>query len=148
MAVVRKRVSEPVSQSVRHSSGSFQHAWSGSFFANNATPFSFCFRNKWEVHFQNASRVGANIAEHAIVSLAQMVERNRPIHLPGLVPYLGSKLSVRWKYFIALLSCLFAVDTLLILLSIFFLVRETDKERGFGRGRGQYEQFRLANGGG
>ena len=112
------------------------------FFANNE--LSFSFRHPWEVHYRGASRVGANIAEHAIVSLAQMVERNPQILTPGLVPYLGSKLSVRWKYFEALLACIFAMDTLLLALSIFFLETEMDKQRGFRRRR-QNEQVNLAN---
>ena len=125
------------------------------FFANHEFLFFFfSFRHPWEVHKHGASRVGANIAEHAIVSLAQMVERNPQILTPGLVPYLGSKLSVRWKYFVALLACMFAVDTLLLALSIFFLESEWDKNKtGFrrrGRGRGwrQDEQIPLANGSG
>lgn len=78
-----------------------------------------------------------------------MVERNPTIMTPGLVPYLGSKLSVRWKYFITLLACIIAVDTLLIALSIYFLETETDKERGSRRrqSQSQDEQFHLANGG-
>lgn len=75
----------------------------------------------WEIHNQNQSRVGANVAEHAIVSLAQLVNRNPTMEIPGMVPYLGSKLSVRWKYFEVLLACMFAVDSLLIVLSYFFL---------------------------
>lgn len=75
------------------------------------------FSHPWEVHHQNQSRVGANVAEHTIVSLMQMVNRNPTIQIPGMVPHLGSKLSVRWKYFEALLASLFAVDTLLVILS-------------------------------
>lgn len=123
------------------------------FVANNDFFFLFFFSHPWEIHGHGASRAGANIAEHAIVSLAQMVERNPRILTPGLVPYLGSKLSVRWKYFIALLACMLAIDTLLLALSIFFLESESDDNkpgfRGRGRGRrGQDEQIPLANGGG
>lgn len=61
-----------------------------------------------------------------------MVERNPTILTPGLVPHLGSQLSVRWKYFITLLVCIFAVDTFLILLSIIFLETETKKDEQIG----------------
>ena len=57
------------------------------------------------------------MAEHAIVSLAQMVERNPSIRTPGMVPYLGSKISVRWAYFEALMASIVAVDSLIVVLS-------------------------------
>ena len=46
-----------------------------------------------------------------------MVARNPPIQMDGNVPHLGSKLSVKWKYFEALLACIVAVDSLVIALS-------------------------------
>ena len=74
----------------------------------------------WEIHDlhdQTNSRVGANMAEHAIVSLAEMVARNPPISTNGTVPYLGTELSVRWKYFEALMASIVAVNFLVIALS-------------------------------
>ncbi|KAL9125461.1 MAG: hypothetical protein Q9217_005336 [Psora testacea] len=48
--------------------------------------------------------VGAKIAEHAIVSLAEMLANNPKIQTPGMVPYLGSKLKVDWQSFAALMA--------------------------------------------
>lgn len=42
------------------------------------------------------SGVGANIAEHAILSLAEMLANNPTIQMPGMLPYLGSKLNVNY----------------------------------------------------
>ena len=77
-------------------------------------------RHPWEIHHHDNARVGANIAEHAIVSLAEMVLRNEPILIPGSVPNLGSKLSVKWKYFEALLAGILAVDAFMLGLTFWF----------------------------
>ena len=61
--------------------------------------------------------MGANIAEHAIVSLVQMVARNQAIHIPGTLPQLGTKLNVKWFYFGPLLGGVVAVDFLVVALS-------------------------------
>ena len=63
------------------------------------------------------------MAEHAIVSLAQMVSRNPSIQTPGQVPHLGSKVSVRWAYFEALMATIVAVDTLIIAFSYLAIKR-------------------------
>ncbi|KAI9701070.1 MAG: hypothetical protein M1836_001739 [Candelina mexicana] len=52
-------------------------------------------RHPWNIHNGTSnSDVGANIAEHAIVSLAEMLANNPTIKTPGRVPYLGSKLKL------------------------------------------------------
>ena len=48
------------------------------------------------MHWKTPEDVGANMAEFALVSLATMAERNPNIKVPGLVPYLGAKLTVDW----------------------------------------------------
>ena len=66
----------------------------------------------WEVHGHNASKVGANMAEAALGSLATMVYKNPRINITGTVPYLGSKLNVRVKYFYSLLIVILVVHTI------------------------------------
>ena len=74
------------------------------------------FRDDMELHFQNASKAGANMVEFAIRSLSTMAFRNPPVQVPGLVPYLGTSLDLNWKIFISLGSCIVFAQ---VLLSIF-----------------------------
>ena len=76
------------------------------------------FSHPWEVHFKKNSRVGANIAEHTIVSLTEMVARNSPMQMNGTVPHLGSKLSVNWYFFGFLLAFIVVVDSLVTVWAI------------------------------
>ncbi|KAL9630936.1 MAG: hypothetical protein Q9164_006165 [Protoblastenia rupestris] len=64
----------------------------------------------YEVHFQNNKRIGANIASFAMGSLASMVEKNPKILLPGMVPYLGSRLQVNTPALTAILVCLHEIQ--------------------------------------
>lgn len=66
--------------------------------------------------------MGANIAEHAIISLKVMVARNLQIEMNGTVPYLGTRLSVKWKFLLPLLMCMIAVDGVVIGLALYFSV--------------------------
>lgn len=70
----------------------------------NTIPRSF-----WDVHHHDAETAGANIAEFAIGSLATLVSRNPPIYINGMVPYLGSRLSISPVAFGALLACIVVV---------------------------------------
>lgn len=71
----------------------------------------------WEIHYKSNSQVGANIAEHAMVSLTEMATRNPTIVTNGTVPYLGSHLNVQWQSFVPLLACIVAADTMVVALS-------------------------------
>ena len=51
------------------------------------------------------------------MSLTEMVARNPPMQMDGIVPHLGTKLSVKWEVFEALLACIVAADSLVIALS-------------------------------
>ncbi len=66
-------------------------------------------RSLWDVHHHDAETAGANIAEFAIGSLATLVSRNPPININGMVPYLGSRLSISPVAFGALLACIVVV---------------------------------------
>ena len=48
------------------------------------------------------------MALFAIGSLYTMVAENDPIYIEGTVPYLGSKVNVKWGPFIAILICIVA----------------------------------------
>lgn len=60
------------------------------------------FRDDMELHFHNATKAGANMAEFAIRSLSTMAYKNPLVQIPGLVPHLGSSLDVHWKHFLSL----------------------------------------------
>ena len=73
--------------------------------------------NPWDVPSNDNALVGAYIAEFAMGSLAQMVDRNwrsKPLFLNGMVPRLGSQISVRWRYFEGLLVAIVAVHTIVV----------------------------------
>ncbi|KAL8666575.1 MAG: hypothetical protein Q9202_001373 [Teloschistes flavicans] len=80
----------------------------------------------WEIHGKSNSQVGANIAEHAMVSLTEMATRNPTIVTNGTVPYLGSHLNVQWQSFVPLLACIVAADTMVVALS-FIAIRYDPK---------------------
>ena len=63
-----------------------------------ATPSS-----AYETHFRQADQVGSDVAAFAIGSLSTLATTNPQIQVPGLVPYLGSKLAVHWDYILPLL---------------------------------------------
>lgn len=74
------------------------------------------FRDDMELHFQNASKAGANMVEFAIRSLSTMALRNPSVQVPGLVPYLGTSLELNWKILAGLFSGIVVAQ---LLLSIF-----------------------------
>lgn len=47
--------------------------------------------------------VGANMARFAVGSIAYMAKTNPQLQIEGIVPHLGTQVSVHWGYFIALL---------------------------------------------
>lgn len=63
------------------------------------------------------------MARFAIQSLAMMVRRNLPVRISGSVPYLGSRLAVYWKYFIALLSCIVGVHFVLFVVTVLWVTK-------------------------
>ena len=73
----------------------------------------------WEVHFEEADQVGANMAEFAIGSISTMAYRNPQIPVNGLVPYLGSNIQVKWYYLIPLLAGISGAHLALFLLNIY-----------------------------
>lgn len=75
-------------------------------------------RNRWEVHYHGTEHVGANMAEFAIGSLSTMTSRNPLIDVDGMVPHLGSCLTVYWVYLIALVFSIAAVHFLLFVSGI------------------------------
>ncbi|KAI4216337.1 MAG: hypothetical protein LQ351_001347 [Letrouitia transgressa] len=76
----------------------------------------------WNIkNYHKSSRVGVNMAEHAIVSLAEMVANNPKIKIPGTVPYLGSKLKVDWHSFAALMAGIVAWDCLASVLGLLLI---------------------------
>lgn len=60
------------------------------------------FRDDMELHFNNASKAGANMLEFAIRSLSNMAFRNPIVQVPGLIPYLGTSLDLSWVFIISL----------------------------------------------
>ena len=72
----------------------------------------------YDIHFRQADQVGADVAEFAIGSLATMAYTNPLIQLPGLVPYLGSRLQVHWDYIISLLAGIAAVHLILFVSAV------------------------------
>ena len=72
----------------------------------------------WEIHFAETDHVGANMAEFAIGSLANLANSNPQIPLEGVVPYLGSRLQVFWPYTIALCVGILGLHLLLFLSTI------------------------------
>ena len=107
MAVVRRSVSEA------------QHVVFSPKVVFRPLTASFLLRHTWNIQNGTSnSDVGANIAEHAIVSLAEMMANNLTVQRPGLVPYLGTKLMVDWRYFAALMASIIVCDSLATVLGL------------------------------
>ena len=80
---------------------------------------SSLLRHFWDIEESTSnSDVGAKIAEHAIVSLSEMLANNPTIQRPGSVPYLGSTLKLNWGYFVALMVVILAFDSLTSILGL------------------------------
>ena len=80
---------------------------------------SSLLRHFWDIEESTSnSDVGAKIAEHAIVSLSEMLANNPRIQRPGSVPYLGSTLKLNWVYFVALMVLILAFDSLASILGL------------------------------
>lgn len=87
------------------------------------------FRNRWELHYHNATVAGANMAEFAIRSLSTLAFRNPSIQVPGLVPYLGTSLAVYWTYAFILCAGIVAVQILLSFLVYKFDDGPSERDR-------------------
>lgn len=59
------------------------------------------------------------MAEFAIGSLTGMAKLNKHTTIPGTLPTLGFQLSVKWRYVIALMSCIVGVHCFLVWLIVF-----------------------------
>lgn len=79
-----------------------------------------------EIHHHTPEQVGANMAKFALLSLATMVRRNPSVQIRGRVPYLGSRLTVYWQYFIALLSCIVGVHFALFVVIVLWVKRRAE----------------------
>ena len=58
------------------------------------------------------------MAEFAIGSISQMAVFNPPVHIEGLIPYLGTHLEIKWKWVFALFAGVIAVHFLLYVSAI------------------------------
>lgn len=76
-------------------------------------------RSPWEVHFQTADHVGANMAEFAIGSISNLAKKNPQLQMQGLVPYVGSRLEVFWGIAITLLVGIVGVHLLLFTIVVY-----------------------------
>ena len=85
----------------------------------------------WEVHGQNASRVGANMARFAIVSIAEMAAANSRIQVRGLVPRLGSHLEIHWEYAVTLFVGVIITHLVLFLSAIVAIRKVAIKDDSF-----------------
>ena len=74
----------------------------------------------WETHFLPDERVGANMAEFALRSLATMAELNSSVQISGRFTYLGSHLEVynHWLNLIAVLLTTASLHLILLLVSV------------------------------
>ena len=52
-----------------------------------------------------------------------MVNKNPPIYINGTVPYLGSRLSVQWGPFVAILVCIVATHFVVFALTYILAVK-------------------------
>lgn len=62
------------------------------------------------------------MAEFAVRSLSTMAYKNPQTQVPGLVPYLGTSLSILWEYLILLCACIVAVQVALSIAVYVFYV--------------------------
>lgn len=69
-----------------------------------------------ELHHHNAAKAGENMVLFAIRSLSTLAYRNPSVQVPSLVPYLGSRLDMKWNFLLGLCSGIVVVQ---FLLSIF-----------------------------
>lgn len=90
-------------------------------------------RSDWGIHYQSPDEVGANMAKFALQSLITMVQRNPQIRIRGSVPYLGSRLTVYWQFFIPLLSCIVGLHFALLAVTVLWATSAADDG-----GRGLY----------
>ena len=86
------------------------------------------FRDDRELHYQNASKVGAHMVNFAIRSLSTMAFRNPSVKVPGLVPYLGTNLKVYWRYFYGLCGAIFMAHSLLCVLVYCCYVEPSERD--------------------
>ncbi|KAI9889431.1 MAG: hypothetical protein M1814_005294 [Vezdaea aestivalis] len=90
---------------------------------NWAQTQAVAFGSKYEVHFQNKSKVGANMAEFAIGSIAEMARRNPRITVNGIVPRMGTSVQIYWRYAIPLLVFIAAFQAVLFI-SVWIATRD------------------------
>ncbi|KAL9012827.1 MAG: hypothetical protein Q9173_002436 [Seirophora scorigena] len=97
-----------------------QGRWSGpdEEHANFNQYLFYPYGTPWEIHWHNATHVGANMAKFAIGSIAQMAAANPPIQVSGSVPKLGSHLEIRWGYAAALFAGIIVTHLVLFLSAI------------------------------
>lgn len=87
------------------------------------------YRDDMELHFQNATKAGANMVEFAIRSLSTMAFRNPSIQVPGLVPCLGTSIEVYWKWVGILCGCIVIVQLALSICVYFYYVEPSERDR-------------------
>ncbi|KAL8998264.1 MAG: hypothetical protein Q9169_002668 [Polycauliona sp. 2 TL-2023] len=73
----------------------------------------------WETNNLSTEQVGSRMAEFAIGSLTGMATLNKHMNIPGTLPTLGFRLSVQWRYVIALIVCIAGVHCFLVGLIVF-----------------------------
>ncbi|KAL9608984.1 MAG: hypothetical protein Q9167_006216 [Letrouitia subvulpina] len=77
-------------------------------------------RSQWEIHYHDASDVGANMAEFAIGSIAYMASRNLlNVLFPGNLTHLGQSLNPHWQSAIPLLLVIVAAHFALFTAAVF-----------------------------
>ncbi|KAL9045425.1 MAG: hypothetical protein Q9214_001528 [Letrouitia sp. 1 TL-2023] len=77
-----------------------------------------CYRSPWEIHYHDASQVGANMAEFAIGSISYMASRNPHISFRGNLTHLGEKLDPHWQSAIPLLLVIVAAHFALFIAAV------------------------------
>ncbi|KAI4219046.1 MAG: hypothetical protein L6R36_008593, partial [Xanthoria steineri] len=101
-----------------------QGRWSGPENNKNFNQYQFyTWGSPWEIHNHDARHVGANMAQFAIGSIAEMAAENRRNQVQGLVPHLGSHLEIRWGYVAALFAGII-VTHLVLYLSVILAIRK------------------------
>ncbi|KAL2041509.1 hypothetical protein N7G274_005891 [Stereocaulon virgatum] len=73
----------------------------------------------WDIHGRRTDEVGANMAKFALASLVRMADVNPTFETEGIVPILGYRLSIHWKYAIALFACIVGVHFILFAAAIY-----------------------------
>ncbi|KAI4257248.1 MAG: hypothetical protein L6R42_005788, partial [Xanthoria sp. 1 TBL-2021] len=109
-----------------------QGRWSGRVGNLNFNQYQFYpYKTPWEIHYHNARDIGANVARLAIGSIAQMAATNQRIQVPGLVPYLGSHLEIRWNHVAALFAGIIVTHLVLFLSAILAIRKVAIKDDSF-----------------